>query len=75
MQNASIKSCNLKLSGPEDLLRMRFTDKHGDDSTFPSLRIALQIVLTMAECITNCKRFFSEVKLILLYLRPSMNHG
>ena len=73
LQNASIKSWNLNLSGPEGLLG--FIAKHGDDSIFPNLRIALQIMLTMAESIASCERFFSKVKLILSYLQSSMNQG
>ena len=39
---------------------------------FPSLRVALQILLTMAVSIASCERSFSKLKLILSCLRSSM---
>ena len=39
---------------------------------FPNLRIALQILLTIAVSIASCERSFSKLKLILSYLRASM---
>ena len=39
---------------------------------FPNIRIALQILLTIAVPIASCERSFSKLKLILSYLRASM---
>ena len=44
---------------------------YGDD-VFPNLRIALQILLTIAVSIASCERSFSKLKLIFSYLRASM---
>ena len=54
---------------PLDLVS--FIISHGDD-TFPNLRIALQILLTIAVSIASCELSFSKLKLILPYLRASM---
>lgn len=54
---------------PLDLLS--FIVSYGDD-VFPNLRIALQILLTIAVSIASCERSFSKLKLILSYLRASM---
>ena len=54
---------------PLDLLS--FVLLYGDD-VFPNLRIALQILLTIAVSIASCERSFSKLKLILSYLRVSM---
>lgn len=54
---------------PLDLLS--FIISYGDD-VFPNLRIALQILLTIAVSIASCERSFSKLKLILSYLRASM---
>ena len=62
---------NVRLSRPEDLLT--FIVKYGDESVFPNLRIALQILLTVAVSIASCERSFSKLKLILSYLRSSMS--
>ena len=48
-----------------------FILSYGDD-VFPNLRIALQILLTIAVSIASCERSFSKLKLILSYLRASM---
>lgn len=48
-----------------------FIVSYGDD-VFPNLRIALQILLTIAVSIASCERSFSKLKLILSYLRASM---
>ena len=47
---------------------------YGDD-TFPKLRIALQILLTISVSIASCERSFSKLKLILSYLRASMGQN
>ena len=61
----------LKLSRPEGL--MTFIVEYGDESYFPNLRIALQMMLTMTVSTASCERAFSKLKLIILYLRASMN--
>jgi hypothetical protein len=48
-----------------------FIVSYGED-VFPNLRIALQILLTVAVSIASCERSFSKLKLILSYLRASM---
>ena len=50
---------------------MSFIVSYGDD-VFPNLRIALQILLTIAVSIASCERSFSKLNLILSYLRSSM---
>ena len=54
---------------PLDLLS--FILSYGGD-VFPNIRIALQILLTIAVSIASCERSFSKLKLILSYLRASM---
>lgn len=61
---------NVKLTRPEDVLL--FIVQYGDESVFPNLRIAIQILLTIAVSIASCERSFSKLKLILNYLRASM---
>ena len=39
------------------------------------MRIALQILLTIAVSIASCERSFSKLKLILPYLRASMGQS
>ncbi|ESO05695.1 hypothetical protein HELRODRAFT_153391, partial [Helobdella robusta] len=39
---------------------------------FPNLRVALQILLTIAVSIASCERSFSKLKIILSFLRASM---
>ena len=50
---------------------LSFIVSYGDD-VFPNLRIALQILLTIAVSIASCERSFSKLNLILSYLRSSM---
>jgi len=50
---------------------LTFIMSYGED-VFPNLRIALQILLTIAVSIASCERSFSKLKLILTYLRASM---
>ena len=64
---------NMKISRSEKLLE--FIVQSGDESVFPDLRIAIQLMLTIAVSITNCERSFSKLKLILSYLRASMSQG
>lgn len=59
-----------KVSRPEELLK--FIVEYGDDSVFPNLRVAIQIMLTIAVSIASCERSFSKLKLILSYLRATM---
>ena len=60
----------MKLTKPEDLLK--FIISYGDESVFPNLRVAGQILLTIAVSIASCERSFSKLKLILSHLRASM---
>ncbi|XP_072179742.1 zinc finger MYM-type protein 1-like [Diadema setosum] len=60
----------VNISKPEELLE--FIVQYGDESVFPNLRIAVQIMLTVAVSIASCERSFSKLKLILSYLRASM---
>jgi hypothetical protein len=55
-------------TNPLDLLS--FIVWYSDD-VFQNLRIALQILLTIAVSIASCERSFSMLKLILSYLRSS----
>ena len=65
---------NKKISRPEKLFE--YVIQHGDESVFfPNLRIAIQIMLTIAVSIVSCERSFSKLKLILSYLRASMDQG
>ena len=64
---------NMKISRPEELLE--FLVQYGDESVFPDLRIAIQIMLTIAVSIASCERSFSKLKRILSYLRASMGQG
>ena len=63
---------NVRLSRPEDIFT--FIVKYGDESVFPNLQIALQILLTVAVSIASCEQSFSKLKLILSYLRSSMSY-
>ncbi|XP_066989238.1 zinc finger MYM-type protein 1-like [Macrobrachium rosenbergii] len=58
------------ITNPRELLR--FIVQYGDESVFPNLRVALQILLTIAVSIASCERSFSKLKLILSHLRTSM---
>lgn len=51
---------------------INFIVSYGDESLFPNLRIALQILLTLACSVASCERSFSKLKLILNYLRATM---
>ena len=64
---------NMKISRPKELLE--FIVQYGDESVFPNLRIAIQILLTIAVSIASCERSFSKLKLILSYLRASTGQG
>ena len=64
---------DVTISRPEDLLR--FIVSYGDESVFPNIRIAIQILLTIAVSIASCERSFSKLKLILSYLRSSMGQS
>ena len=50
---------------------LAFIISYGEDA-FPNLRVALQILMTIAVSIASCERSFSKLKLILSYLRSSM---
>ena len=69
-----IADCQVLLKsrgGPIPTTPLDFILSYGDD-VFPNLRIALQILLTIAVSIASCERSFSKLKLILSYLRASM---
>ena len=59
-----------KIKSPTE--HLKYIIQYGDESLFPNLRIALQIMLTIAVSIASCERSFSKLKLILNYLRNSM---
>jgi len=64
----------LKLSRRDDLLTL--TVEYGVESVFANLRIALQIMLTMAVSIASCERSFSKLKLITdAFKHPSLNQS
>lgn len=54
---------------PEQLLEAAV--QYGKD-VFPNLRIAIQIMLTVAVSVASCERSFSKLKLIKNYLRSTM---
>ncbi|KMQ81809.1 52 kda repressor of the inhibitor of the protein kinase-like protein [Lasius niger] len=58
-----------KLKIPSELLA--FIISYGED-VFPNLRVAIQILLTISVSIASCERSFSKLKLILTYLRSTM---
>ena len=60
----------IQISRPEEFLQ--FIVQYGDQSVFPNLRIAIQIMLIIAVSIDGCDGSFSKLKLILSYLRASM---
>lgn len=62
-----------QVSKPEELLN--FIIQYGDESVFPNLRVAIQILLTVAVSVAGCERSFSKLKLILTYLRASMGQS
>ena len=62
---------NVRLLRPEDLLT--FIVEYGNESVFPNLRITLQILLIVVVFIASWERSFSKLKLILSYLRSSIN--
>ena len=74
---AEISDCGMLLksridSAPATALELlQFVVSYGDD-VFPNLRVAIQIMLTIAVSIASCERSFSKLKLILSYLRASM---
>ena len=57
---------------PQQLLE--FVISYGEE-VFPNLRVALQILLTIAVSIAGCERSFSKLKLVLSYLRASMGQA
>ena len=72
-----IYDCRMLLQTRQDevptkpLELLSFIVSYGED-VFPNLRVALQILLTIAVSIASCERSFSKLKLILSYLRASM---
>jgi hypothetical protein len=61
------------LNTPLELLE--FIVSFGDENVFPNLRLAIQILLTVSVSIASCERSFSKLKLILTYLRATMNQN
>ncbi|XP_065662954.1 uncharacterized protein LOC136085562 [Hydra vulgaris] len=68
-----LTSCKEKVSSPEQLLM--FIVEYGDENVFPNMRIALQILLTIAVSVASCERTFSKIRLINSYLRTSMDQS
>ena len=74
---SEILDCKMLLTTRREILPktplelLTFIMSYGED-VFPNLRIALQILLTIAVSIASCERSFSKLKLILTYLRASM---
>ena len=52
-----------------------FIVEYGDENVFSNMRIALQILLTIAVFVASCERSFSKLKLIYSYLRASMGQS
>ena len=61
---------DVQISTPEKLIQ--FIIQYGDENVFPNLRVAIQLMLTVAIPIASCERSFSKLKLIMAYLRASM---
>ncbi|XP_059821487.1 uncharacterized protein LOC132391836 [Hypanus sabinus] len=66
------RQVNMKISRPKELLE--FIVQYGDESVFPNLRIAIQIMLTIAVSIGSCE-IIQQVKTNTSYLRASMGQG
>ena len=72
-----IRDCKMLLDtrldkAPKTPIEMlTFIVSYGED-VFPNLRVALQMLLTIAVSIASCERSFSKLKIILSYLRVSM---
>ena len=52
---------------------MKFIVQYGDQNLFPNLRVAVQLMLTIAISVASCERSFSKMKLIMNYLKSSMS--
>lgn len=65
-----LSRANMKISRPKELFKFIF--QYGDESVFLNLRIAIQMMLTIAVSIASCERSSSKLKLIFSYLRASM---
>ncbi|XP_066984744.1 uncharacterized protein [Macrobrachium rosenbergii] len=61
---------DVQISTPEMLIQ--FIIQYGDENVFPNLRVAIQLMLTVAISIASCERSFSKLKLIMAYLGASM---
>ena len=64
---------NTSITNTVELLE--FIVQYGDENVFPNLRVAIQIMLTVAISIASCERSFSKLKLILPYLRATMGQA
>ena len=63
----------INIQHPQELLS--FIVQYGGADVFPNLRVAIQIMLTVAISIASCERSFSKLKLILTYLRSTMGQA
>lgn len=52
---------------------LKFISQFEDESLLPNLSITLRILCTMPVSIASCERSFSKLKLILTYLRSTMD--
>ena len=73
-----ISDCRMLVNARQDdevpktpLELLSFIVNYGED-VFPNLRVALQLLLTIAVSVATCERSFSKLKIILSYLRASM---
>jgi hypothetical protein len=61
---------------PETPLQLlKFIVSFGGSDVFPNIRIALQLLLTIAVSVATCERLFSKLKLIVNYLRSRMSEN
>jgi len=54
---------------------LKFTVSFGGNDVFPNLKVGLQILLTVSISVAVCERSFSEMKLIMTYLRSTVTEG
>ncbi|XP_066944543.1 uncharacterized protein [Macrobrachium rosenbergii] len=64
---------DVQISTPEKLIQ--FIIQYGVENVFPNLRVAIQLMLTVAISIASCERSFSKLKLTIAYLRTSVGQG
>jgi len=73
MRQQNSSDCSTLPQTSLDLLK--FIVSFGGPDVFPNLRIALQILLTIAVSVATCERSFSKLKLIVNYLRSTMSES